>query len=275
MKKSHFYILINSILLLLGIIFILLSGYEFNYIITNLLRALGIGLVTASLVNSLMKQLEEKTIEEIVLTNTKRIKHEKIYTEMRDKSEIVEVMSIALTGALDDYIQNKHLIEKIFTERHEVRLLFLNPSSPYVKQRAVEDGETEQELINKLIDSIDKSRTICKLLDDAYMKKNNFQKDKIGSFEIRLFDDCPYFTVFRADDTILWGLYTNYAPGSETSVLEVKKSSSLFSQLKTHFDTAWKANSGNYIVRLHRGDKPSLNEALLKTLPPRQIINTP
>jgi len=269
MVRSHY--LIDLFLLILGLTFVLASGYFTKVIIVNLFQALGTGLIAASMVSFLISLLHsEKIGEDIKIEDYDRINIENKYNRLREKARVLDIAGIALGGALNHFIREERLLDKIFLERADVRLIFLNPLSNYVEQRAKEDGEPISKLKEKLKASVKNSEEIYKILKKLYDKYDIIKKadrERIGSFEIRAMDVCPYFTFFKKDDLILWGLYTCDKPGTESAVLRVEKENAILSkQLDRHFEKLWNNHQDNWLVLFHRNDEPYLNEQLIKKL---------
>src|SRR5262249_33918660 len=95
----------------------------------------------------------------------------------------------------------------------------------------------------------------------------------VGTFEIRVTEFCPHFTIYRTDDSILLGIYTAAARGLDSGVLQIQKShDAMFQQISGHFNSLWAlhrtkaAAEENYLVKCHSLMRPSLNEALVGEL---------
>jgi hypothetical protein len=268
MKKNP--LAIDLIVFLLGILSVLSSVIIKNSIIQNLLAALGTGLIAASVVSFLFRLLyTAKTDNDMVkIEDPKRIKIEKTYNRLREESTSHDVASIALSGALSDFIERESLLNQILSERKAIRLIFLSLNASYLKQRAKEDGVLVEELQGRLKASLEKSHKIYNNLKKLHEGlHHSHPKDRIGSFDIRVMDECPYFTVFRVDDIILWGIFLCFKPGTESPVLRVeKKNKELFDDLKQHFQTLWDNNRENWIVQYDRGASPKFNDRLYNDL---------
>lgn len=197
------------------------------------------------------------------------------YMERKRTAKDLRLVSVAATGALDDYITDHLLLERICRNQCHVRIMFLRPDSEHVRIRHWEDGlgpmdDRPQRTIDNLQQSVDKVRVIHENLDRLHRKyESSSSKDRssLGSFEVKLLDIVPNMTLFISDQRILWGVYTSAQAGHESPVLEVaKEQGKLFTDLKEHFDHLWH-HRATWLLRYSQESRgPKLNEKLLKQL---------
>lgn len=251
--------------ILVGIIFILVNGYIDNVFFSDLLIAIGTGLFSACFVNITMLLYKEKEEKEdsIELLATERINLTKLYQNKRSGAQHChDILSIAVAGALNDIIKDKNFIDRILRDRLKVRLLLLDPRSPYVKQRAIEDQLRISDVCKDLEESINKAKKIGKSLKIRYdflKKKNLLVASNEGSFEIRLYDGCPYFTFFRVDDEIIWGIYTSEKRGVNSAAFRLKVGNdALSSQLEGHFNIIWERSKSACLVQYLEQNTPKI-----------------
>jgi hypothetical protein len=204
--------------------------------------------------------------QEVKVVTTQRIEYEGEYSRLRAKAKIHDVVSVGLTGALRNYYDSPRLLKKVLLYGTRVRLMFVNPLAPFVKQRAKEDGQSEPQLQKQLKESVALSRKIFDKLYEARKKYKNLPHERTGGFEIRVIDVCPYFTIFRADDKLLWGIYTCHQRGNFSALLRVKLNGGLGEQLRDHVDKLWNTHENNWIVRYHIDGEPLLNTGLIEKL---------
>lgn len=255
--------MINFIGILAGVVFVLFANLPFvNEFFSSLLMALGTGLFAACFVNIIMQLCREQEPEEPVkLLSGERINLTKFYRTTRSGARRHhDLLSIAVAGALKDISRDDHLLDRILRDRLKVRLLFLNPLSDFVRQRAVEDQISVADVYKELSASIDMAVEIGEKLKARYaeLKRNkSLSEADEGSFEVRLYDGCPYLTIFRADDEIVWGLYTAEKRGVNSAAFRSKKGGSMLSgQLESHFDAIWERSRSACLVRYLEQNDP-------------------
>lgn len=247
---------INVIGILAGVIFILLAGLNWPFeFVVNLLSALGTGLFAACFVNIIFQLYKEKVSEPpLTLMANERIDLSKYYQKRRLGLKYNhDVLSIAVAIGLKDIAKDDAMIDKILRERLKVRLLFLNPMSDFVKQRAAEDQVAVTNVYDELAESIRLAVEIGEKIKarHAELKKNKLLNESgEGSFEVRLYDGSPYLTIFRADDEIVWGLYTAEKRGINSPAFKsIKGGSTLSNQLEGHFNIVWERSRSATLVR--------------------------
>ena len=254
----------NVVGILVGIIFILIK-YIDNIFFPDLFVAIGTGLFSACFVNiAIMLWYKEKEKEDgIELLATERIDLTKLYQNKRSGAQHShDILSIAVSGALDDILNDRRFIDRILRDRLKVRLLFLNPRSFYVEQRAIEDQLRIIDVCKDLEESINKAKRIGEKLRaryDSLKRKNLLVASNEGSLEIRLYDGCPYFTFFRVDDEIIWGIYTSEKRGVNSAAFRLRVgNNALSSQLVGHFNILWERSKSACIVQYLEQNTPKI-----------------
>ncbi|MVU84078.1 hypothetical protein GPX89_43475 [Nocardia sp. ET3-3] len=272
---------LDILILLIGIVVVLLSDVFDNLrIVSRLLEQLGTGLVTAAIVSVILRIIAGRTRDKTsvqVVTGTRQEIERQYRVMKRDASEI-SILAIALTGALEDILANDadKFLERVLFERLQVRFIFLSPGSAYARIRAAEEGMEESAFKISLETSVERSALIYQQLKARYDEVRAaglLARDKSGRFEIRVIDACPHCTIFHADSTIYWGLYTSRGRGYSDAVLKVPSDTrELYSQLVGHFESLWnshsdwqKSNSGP-LVKFDGWETPRLNERLITRL---------
>lgn len=264
---------INIIGILAGVIFVLFANLSFvSGFVGSLLTALGTGLFAACFVNIIMQLCKEKEEEEPAkfITN-ERINLTRFYRKSR--SEVRhhhDLLSIAVAGALKDIAHDDRFIDRILRDRLKVRLLFLNPTSDFVRQRAAEDQLTVAEVYKELAASVALAVEIGEKLRarHAELKRNRLLNESDeGSFEVRLYDRCPYMTLFRADDELIWGLYTAEKRGVNSPAFRsVRGRSVLAGQLEGHFNVIWERSKSTSLVRYLEQNTPVVFDGFVEQL---------
>jgi hypothetical protein len=218
----------------------------------------------------------ERQFVRIVTDNRHNL--DKEYREWKYSARYVDIVSLALSGALEELASDSdsRFLKRVVREGAQARLMFLTPTSSYVRQRAMEDGDTVSGLTAKLLEAVAKVRRVYDRLSDLYQEERNngqVRLDRAGSLEIKVLDLCPHFTIYRTDESILWGIYTATTMGLYSSVLHVKKShDELYQQLLQHFNSLWKQPSlsrtteDSTLLSFHCHAAPFLNEDLIDLL---------
>jgi hypothetical protein len=212
-----------------------------------------------------------------IVTDNRRILDAE-YRERKYSAQYIDIIGMALSGALDELAtdESHRMLRRILFDNAQVRLMFLAPTSEYAKQRAIEDGDSVEQLRLRLRGAVQRSVDVyvrLKKLFDNEGLKDKTRMASTGSFEIKMTDFCPHFTIFRTDNSILWGIYTASSMGLYSSVLQVNTShDALFRQLQDHFNSVWKAPrltpgaDESYLVRFHSHTSPQLNEKLIQEM---------
>lgn len=268
--------LIDLVVVMSGVIFLLVMESAAGVTIRNLFQAIGTGLVAAGFISYLFRishTPREHAGVQIVAED--RLSLENEYVRLKRTAREIDIVGIALSHALGDLVgdPNQRVLHRVLFERAKVRLLFLSPTAPYVEQRAAEDGvpvtELQTNLRNSIRTSVEVYERLRKLYESA-VETRQVAIDKTGSFEIRIMNMCPYCTIHRTDDLILWGIYTAAAKGFDCAVLRVDKQQDLlFSQLCSHFDALWNKSlseegDSDFVVRYHASEGLKLNGVLLE-----------
>ena len=257
-RKKFSLTILDVLLIVIGITLILLTGYLNFSPVNTLLEAIGTSLIAAGLVAYLTRRFytdDRRDVIELLAPNRMVLDDE--YKRDKYTANDIDILGIALSGCLKELANDRteKMLKQILFARAHVRLLFLNPFDGYVHQRALEDSIPVDELQNILKQSVIYCVKIFGRLDKLYkntLRKNLLERDKIGSFQIRITDLCPHLTIYHTDDTILWGLYTFASRGLDSPALRVPKTqSAVFGQLITHFDKLWDRSSENYLIRYY------------------------
>jgi len=237
---------------------------EFSGVLGDVLEAVGTGLIAAALVSYLIRRFytEEKG-ETVELAAEARVTMEDEYKRKRRETQKHEVVAVALTGALKQYRDEKSLLENIFRRGSKVRLLFLSPESPFIPQRAREDGVTNDDLRKRQRESvklaIDVGNQLLGLYENA-VSSSSLDSGEVGSFEIRLMTECPYCTLYMTDNEILWGLYTSNRRGFDSAVMRLTRGVGVVArQLEEHFEYMWEKNHDNMLVSFFANKRPEVS----------------
>jgi len=119
------------------------------------------------------------------------------------------------------------LIFRKVREGSNVKILFLDPEFQLIKKLAEDEHQTEKQMI----EDIAKSLGITLRIKD-YIK--NEQCNLLGSLQICIYSDIPYFAYHREDDNVIVGFYFHTALGCDTSGFEINDSDTV-AHFEEHF----------------------------------------
>jgi hypothetical protein len=259
--------LMDVIIFLAGLVLVLIAAFVPVPVVKSVLEAVGTSSIGASMVSYLIRRFYTETNpRQLEIVAERRGEFAAEFQHLKKPAKTVDIVGISLTGALTDYATDEQLLRRVLFERVNVRLLFVSPHSPYVVQRAQEDGVAPEQLRQILIESVQMvSRIHTRLMAmyDGAMRGKTLDRGRIGSFEIRLLELCPHATIYRVDEAIYWGVYSATTRGHESALLRVQpQNGSMFSQLAGHFDALWGASSAAWLLRFYVDIAPSLNGGL-------------
>lgn len=269
---------IDIITVLCGIILLLLESLSSNSMITTLIEAIGTSLVVAGFVSFLVRRLYlEDQQDNVKIISESRAYLESEYVRRKYGARRIDIVSIALSNALKELATDpgERMLRRVVFEGAKVRLLFLDPDADYVEHRAIEDGTQLEETREALKKSVRYCTEIHSKLSNIYQKaasSHTLEHERMGSFEIRVMDMCPHFTIYRTDNVILWGLYTSAQRGLYSPVIEVpKEQNTLYEPLMRHFEKLWETGASglgrnNFIVSFYDPAPPRLNEQLVERI---------
>lgn len=251
--KTPHYMLINLLLLALGII-VILFGIIQGSTYRALLESIGIGLLAAAAVNlfdRLFKVEEPDSLpvppaplpgERVVLAAYKRCLTPPEIHALKFSASKVDIVGITLNHAIEELVKNegKQIIENLLFHNLQLRLFMVHPCSPYLHQRAIEDNDDYDALVNRQMAAIRGCVRFYELLKkryDAEMSRGKLDTRFVGSLKIKLLNFCPYMSIFRInDDRIYWGLYTSGATGLNLPLYltTTDRDPGLYAQLHDH-----------------------------------------
>ena len=278
---------LNIALLLLGLALVA-SGFaaSLSPVVSGLLNAFGTTLAATGSITLLDRLLREKpTLLGPELVTMKRKELSKSIHNRKETASKVDMLGITLTDFLSEITKesNHDLLRNILNNSESrVRVLFLHPKSPFLRQRSFEDDDhTVKTLLARQTESLKFCVQLFALLKAQLKKekKRNPHFEPRGSLIIKLIEACPYISYERYDKDIYWGLYTSDSPGNACpTFLTTSKDEDLYEKLKAHFlallengyeDVTQPNNgsSGDHNILLTVDYKgPWLNERLISTL---------
>ncbi len=270
--RASMHTAIDVILVLIGFIVLLLIGYVQTQTAKEQIAALATSLIAAGLIDFLVRSLhDEPTAQTIEMASDTRAKLDRSYRKRKYEAAETDIVSVALMNVLEEiaHDEDDKFLKHIVFDGAKVRLAFLSPSASYVRQRATEDGVPEEDLKATLQDSVRSCMRVFERLQAVYeaaADRRAHEPHGAGMFVIRAVDLCPYFSINRTDDEMLWGLYTSNHRGVYAPVFHVKRTSAVFEKLTTHFERLWTLSDQRDVVRYYHPSRPTINRPLVAQL---------
>lgn len=152
------------------------------------------------------------------------IKHE--YDRRLAGAKHIDIMAFGLKSLWEDY----HGEFATWKQRAHVRILLIDPKSPYTEQRDKE----EEELPGSIRGSAKR----------FLRETEGVRNETTGRpFQVRLYTCLPSVNIFRVDDEIFWGPYFIHAPSRNSPTFVVRRGGLLYGRLISHFDTIWSSDT--------------------------------
>jgi len=274
MKRLKILSMIYLVISLIGIISMFVSVTIESNVWSKFFEAVGIGFLVSGIVYILDQLFSEKTKTDGIqmIASTRAAIPDHVYRR-KYHAEKVDIGAVSLTGCLTEIVNDSKqtMINRVLFNHTRLRLLFVHPDSPYLKQRAMEDGISEQALRERQRHSVELCVIFMKQLEDRYRTAVEEHDFNPGSVEIKLIDFCPYITIDRADDEIYWGMYTSETVGLNSPMFSVTKDQNyaLYDQLKKHFDSLREKNPlgcHNLVTMAGKIGTPDLNRQLADSI---------
>jgi hypothetical protein len=141
-------------------------------------------------------------------------------------NEHIDIMGFGLKTLWEDY----HGQFADWKLRAHVRILLIDPNSPYTVQRDTE----EQELSGSI------RRSAKRFLRETESIRNETTQH---TFQVRLYTCLPSVNIFRVDDEMFWGPYLIRSQSRNAPTFVVRHGGELYRRLMWHFDTIWADDS--------------------------------
>lgn len=276
-KAKHnlrYFIAVNVSLGLVGIIFVLFGILLRAALLSPLLDALGIGILAAGAVNILDRVVDfDPPPQRIEVVAEKRNRPPSEIHELKYQAAKVDLIGVSLTHVLKEFTGNPgqgRIIERLLNHNLQLRLFMVHPHSRFLAQRAIEDGIETAELVRRQKDAVqlcvDFYRRLCEAYDRA-SDANQLDKHMTGRLQIKLLDFCPYLTIYRLnEDIIYWGLYTTDKSGVNLPLFKTSTSHDpvLYRHLYQHIHGLMERDK-KYpdLVGMPDLGRPGLNEKVL------------
>lgn len=238
--------LLHKISLLIGIILIILGGLaEFSnqeYLLfftktyfQTILVSVGCSIFASALVSIILlhrlnelydiqSRLSDWGICEIGIRSEANVR-------INEKLEsMTKGMDIIAFGMKNFLAAKGTLLESKVISGCNIRILTINPNSPYVDQREKDEGDAAGQIKKSINDLI------------SWTKKIK-AKNPRGSIEIKIYDALPLDTYQRIDDFVFTGPSMMGVPSQQTLIYGYSPNSKGGTQLTSYFEKLWSDNS--------------------------------
>lgn len=188
------YVIINSFLILIGIIFSLLSQVTDNNLF---LGDLGVAFVTGG-ITALITTLVISEKKDTSILDKWGLVH--IYSKRSDMNSDCDICLNKCTKHLDFIAlglksfrdATTDVVIKKINSGVNVRIITVNPDSVFIKQKAIEEGSLPESLANYITDMIEWAKELNSLTRD-------------GAVQVKTYDGLPMFSYQRIDDFVFVG----------------------------------------------------------------------
>jgi len=228
------YFLSHIILVLLGSLVAIASGSVSSEWQKSLLFAVGTSIVAAGLCGMVvwvylattqegvdrLKVLDTSGLDWIYPSRAAQIRSEYANRLQRANSSI-DIIGFGLKDFKRDYLMD---LEEL-SRRAKIRILLLDPNSPYGAQRDLEENQSEGVIKSEVSEFV-----------KAFKARYEDGSDRM---QLRLYSSLPEVNIFRIDDEIFWGPYLAGRASGNTITLRVKRGGYAFEALASHFDRVW------------------------------------
>lgn len=228
--------LVNGVIALIGIICVIVGMSVIDTDITTILVSVGCSLLASSIVAFLSSRylLRKNKIKDIIdkwgLEGIYRTRQEMNLSCNRNLNQLESELDIIAFG-LKSFrnSQTDEMIKKV-EKGLSIRILTINPNSPYLKQREKDEKEVAGQIKNTILE-LEKWVNVLK---DKAMDSNNVQ--------MKYYDTLPLDFYFREDDYIYIGPYQYGISSQQTISYEFRKDSEGYEYYLRYFEKLWSDN---------------------------------
>jgi len=224
---SLVYILVHVVLFLGGFALVRSSGTVQQGVGASLIAAAVTGWVIFVYVRSSENRIEGLEILNrfgfvtVFEARATRIKPE-YDRRLAQARQSIDIMGFGLKALWEDY----HNQFAEWQGRTAVRILLIDPNSPYAQQRDKEEFEIQGSI---------RSSAKRFLRETEALRLNRGQH----CFEVRLYTCLPSINIFRVDDEMFWGPYLIGMQSRNAPTFVVRRGGELYRRLLEHFEAIW------------------------------------
>ncbi|GAA4455019.1 DUF5919 domain-containing protein [Phytohabitans houttuyneae] len=234
-SSTIIYHLVHILMISLGVSISLLGGAIWTSIGTSLIATGSAGVLIYLYYAhnqrnvELVEGLREFGLQQIYDERSGRIRHEEYASRLQRARYHVDIIGFGLTSFRVDYISDLGAL----ATRAKVRILLLDPDSPFAAQRDREEGLSEGVIageIREFVSQYERQRSLS---------PNGATPPRI---EVRLYTCLPLLNVFRIDDEIFYGPYLAGRASRKTVTMRARRGV-IYDQMVHHFDEVWERHS--------------------------------
>src|SRR3972149_1897347 len=236
MDTRKWHILIAVIILLVGIILLSVAERQIDPdapVIWIALRDLGLALLVSAAPYALFKWIvSESPTTTIRYLGTKREAGPRLDTLIMGAHNRIDVIGLSLNDLFSGSVTPRVLVDKLH-QGCQIRLFALDPTSTILDLRAADEGISPMDLRKRIFDEVDgKWRELNRLLEESSTDSSPIP----GRLDLLLYASLPYFTVFRADETVILGLYNRNAACNTSAAFDISANTDLVRQFEEDLD---------------------------------------
>lgn len=250
MNKFNYYLdklnltLINLLTFIIGIIILFASliipnnpENSLTVDIKTILISISCSMIASSIVaflsaKYLLKQNQTKDIIDIwgleSIYETRTIMNESSNRYLNSMENNMDIIALGMRNFRD---AQGSLIEKKVKKGVKIRILTLNPNSPFVSQREIEERDAEGAI----------KKTIEDLIEWVNVLKEIAPNE--SNIEIKFYDTCPLDSYLRIDDHIYTGPNLYGLLSQQTISYEFKNNSKGYMYYNNYFNKLWNNNN--------------------------------
>lgn len=235
--RTKYYVSVNIIICLIGVILIMAGIANGGQFVRPLLEAIGIGLLAAGAINILDRAVTLQPppppvtiVPRIEVVAEKRISTPQSILDSKYEASKIDILGVSLTHALEELVNDpgQRIIDRLLKNNLQLRLQFVHPNSPFLEQRAREDKLAHADLVKRQRHAVELCKVFYDQLRTAYdtaCRAGTLDTHLTGSLQIKLLDFCPYMTIYRLnEDVIYWGIYTSSTQGVNLPLFKTSES---------------------------------------------------
>lgn len=133
----------------------------------------------------------------------------------------IDILGFGLKDFKRDYMVDLGDLSK----RANIRILVLDPASPYTAQRDKEEVQGAGVIKGEIEEFI-----------SGFKQRYDGNRDEL---QLRVYASLPEVNIFRIDDEIFWGPYLVGRASGNTPTMRVRRGGFMFDALEAHFERVW------------------------------------
>jgi energy-converting hydrogenase Eha subunit E len=234
-ERRVIYFLAHSVLVLIGVIVTMAGAARDEDWLKSLLISVGTSIVATGLCGmviwiyfansernlAFLDVISSAGVAWIYPSRAAQIRGE--YEERLESARSnIDILGFGLKDFKRDYLPELGRL----SSRAKIRILLLDPDSPYCAQRDLEEEQSPGVISDEIREFL-----------RGYHERYAQQQVRI---ELRLYRSLPQVNIFRIDDEIFWGPYLTGRASGNTFTMRVRRGGYAFEGLMSHFESVWR-----------------------------------